>query len=293
MEMQLVQQVRSFNRTMTERIGVLNDHYLGRNHPLGEARLLWEIGEQGAEIRELRNRLGLDSAYVSRLLRSLEGQGLIVVETSSNDGRVRIAQLTEAGLRERAELDHRADAFAQSLLEPLNESQRLKLVAAMAQVERLLIASQVTIVLADPTSSDVIWCFEQYFAELGKRFEAGFDPALSISAHAHELMPPSGLVLVAHLRDEPVGCGALKFNENAAAEIKRMWVAPSVRGLGLGRRLLEALEFHAREAEVAVLHLETNRSLIEAIQMYRDCGYQEVKAFNDEPYAHHWFEKRF
>ena len=176
MEMPLVEQVRSFNRTMTERIGVLNDHFLGRNHPLGEARLLWEIGEQGAEVRELRSRLGLDSAYVSRLLRSLEGQGLIVVGTSGNDGRVRIVQLTEAGLRERAELDHRADAFAQSLLEPLSESQRLKLVAAMAQVERLLIASQVIIALADPTSSDVVWCFEHYFAELGERFEAGFDP---------------------------------------------------------------------------------------------------------------------
>ena len=290
--MPLVEQVRSFNRTMTERIGVLNDHFLGRNHPLGEARLLWEIGEQGAEVRELRSRLGLDSAYVSRLLRSLEGQGLIVVETSGNDGRVRIVQLTEAGLCERAELDHRADAFAQSLLEPLNESQRLKLVAAMAQVERLLIASQVSISLADPTSSDVLWCFEQYFAELGERFEAGFDPDLSISAHALELMPPSGLVLVAYLKEEPVGCGALKIYENAVGEIKRMWVAPQVRGLGLGRRLLVTLECHAREAGVAVLHLETNRSLIEAIQMYRDCGYEEVESFNDEPYAHHWFEKR-
>ena len=265
---------------------------LGRNHPLGEARLLWEIGEQGAEVRELRSRLGLDSAYVSRLLHSLEGQGLIVVETSGNDGRVRIAQLTETGLRERAELDHRADAFAQSLLEPLNENQRLKLVAAMAQVERLLIASQVSISLADPTSSDVIWCFEQYFAELGERFEDGFDPARSISAHAGELMPPNGLVLVAYLRERPVGCGALKIRENSTGEIKRMWVAPRTRGLGLGQRLLEALEFHAREARVVILHLETNRSLIEAIQMYRDCGYQEVDAFNDEPYAHHWFEKR-
>src|SRR5579872_4492670 len=159
MEMPLVEQVRSFNRTMTERVGVLTDHFLGRNHPLGEARLLWEIGEQGVEVRELRRRLGLDSAYVSRLLRSLEGQGLIVVGTSSTDGRVRMVQLTEAGLRERAELDHRADAFARSLLEPLSESQRGKLAAAMGQVERLLIASLVKIALADPTSSDLRWCF--------------------------------------------------------------------------------------------------------------------------------------
>jgi DNA-binding MarR family transcriptional regulator/GNAT superfamily N-acetyltransferase len=292
MEMPLVEQVRSFNRVMTERIGVLNDHFLGRNHPLGEARLLWEIGEYGAEVRELRSRLGLDSAYISRLLRSLEGQGLIVVRTSSNDGRVRMVHLTEAGIRERDELDHRADAFARSLLEPLGESQRMKLVAAMAEVERLLIASQVIIALADPTSSDVSWCFEHYFTELSERFEAGFDPTLSISAHAHELTPPTGLVLVARLREEPVGCGALKLHENAVGEIKRMWVAPRARGLGLGRRLLEALEDHAGEAGCAVLHLETNRTLIEAIQLYRDCGYQEVEAFNDEPYANHWFEKR-
>src|SRR5260370_2740191 len=116
MEIPLVEHVRSFNRSMTEGIGVLHDHFLGRNHPLGEARLLWEIGAQGADVRSLRRRLGLDSAYVSRLLRSLEGQGLIVVGTSENDGRVRHVQLTEAGLRERAELDQRADAFARSLL---------------------------------------------------------------------------------------------------------------------------------------------------------------------------------
>ena len=291
MEMPLVEQVRSFNRTMTERVGALNDHFLGRNHPLGEARLLWEIGEAGVSIRELRRRLSLNSAYVSRLLRSLEQQGLLVVRTSEHDGRVRLVQLTEAGLRERAELDRRADAFARSMLEPLSESQRMKLAAAMTQVERLLIASMVQISVADPTSQDARWCIEQYFTELGQRFESGFDPTLGISAHPHELVPPAGLLLVARLREEPVGCGALKFHENTVGELKRMWVAPRARGLGLGRRLLEALEHKAREAGMTVIHLETNHTLIEAITLYRRSGYQEVEAFNDEPYAHHWFEK--
>lgn len=291
MDTSLIEQVRSFNRIMTERIGVLNDHYLGRNHPLGEARLLWEIGMEGISVRSLRNRLGLDSGYISRLLRSLEAQGLIVVGTSENDGRVRQIQLTEAGKIERTELDHCADDFAHSLLEPLNESQRVKLTAAMAQVERLLIASMVKVIVSDPTSAEARWCFESYFAELGKRFEAGFDPALSISAQAYELIAPAGLVLVAYLREEPVGCGALKLHKDAPGEIKRMWVAPQARGLGLGRRLLLDLEHYAKEAGVMVLHLETNHTLFEAIQMYRDCGYQEVEAFNDEPYAHHWFKK--
>jgi GNAT superfamily N-acetyltransferase len=165
-------------------------------------------------------------------------------------------------------------------------------VAAMAEVERLLIASMVKIVVADPTSPDARWCIEQYFAELGERFDAGFDPTLGISAHAHELTPPGGLLLVAYLREEPIGCGAIKFHENAPGEIKRMWVAPRARGLGLGRRLLLNLEQCARDAGVTILHLETNRTLIEAVEMYRHSRYQEVEAFNDEPYAHHWFEKR-
>src|SRR4029077_9246714 len=151
METALVERVRSFNRTVTERIGALNDHFLGRNHPLGEARLLWEIGTEGAEVRELRRRLGLDSAYVSRLLRSLEGQGLIVVGTSSNDGRVRQVQLTEAGVRERAGRDLGSDAFAGSPRAPRADGQRAKLVSPMPEVDRLLIASMVKIAVADPT----------------------------------------------------------------------------------------------------------------------------------------------
>lgn len=292
MEKQLVERVRHFNRSVTERIGVLNDRYLGRNHPLGEARLLWEVGEKGAQVRELRSRLGLDSGYVSRLLRSLERQRLIAVRPSGEDGRVRTVKLTAKGVAERAELDRRANAFARALLQPLGKPQRQKLVAAMAEVERLLTATLVTITPAEADSPEVKWCFEKYFAELGERFEAGFDPGLSISANADELTPPNGLVLLARLRDETIGCGALKFHENAPAEIKRMWVSPEARGLGLGRRLLEALECYARDAGVAVLHLETNRALIQAIQLYRESGYREVKAFNDEPYAHHWFEKR-
>ena len=93
------------------------------------------------------------------------------------------------------------------------------------------------------------------------------------------------------MHGEPVGCGALKFHGDAPAEIKRMWVAPAARGLGLGRRLLTDLEAQAVARGVRTLRLETNRALGEAIGLYRAAGYREVAAFNDEPYAHHWFEK--
>ncbi len=292
MPMSAIEQVRSFNRTVTARIGALDDHFLGRAHPLGEARLLWEIGAAGATVPDLVRRLGLDPAYLRRLLLSLEAQGLMVVRTEGPDGGATFVQLTEAGQRERAELDTRAEGFAESVLSPLSEQQRDKLVAAMAEVERLLLASLVAIAPTDPASAEARWCIAQYFAELDTRFTAGFDPAQSISADATELAPPNGVLLVARLREEPVGCGALKLHGPDPAELKRMWVAPQARGLGLGRRMLEALEDYARAAGVTVLHLETNRSLVEAIALYRRAGYQEVPAFNAEPYAHHWFEKR-
>jgi DNA-binding MarR family transcriptional regulator len=293
MNTQQIQQVRSFNRIVTERVGALNDHFLGRDHPLGEARLLWEIGSEGAEVRALRSRLALDSAYVSRLLRSLEGRGLVAVKASVSDRRVRRASLTRTGRKERAELERRAEEFARSLLEPLSDGQRARLAAAMAEVERLLLASLVTISLADPASADARWCFEQYFAELNARFDVGFDPTRSITASIDELTPPAGILLVAYLRQEPVGCGALKLHGDAApAEIKRMWVSPQTRGLGLGQRILHELERRAKEAGVTTLHLETNHTLTEAINLYRRSGYQEVAAFNNEPYAHHWFEKQ-
>lgn len=158
--------------------------------------------------------------------------------------------------------------------------------------ERLLQASMVRFDVEAPTTPDARWCFEQYFAELNARFDAGFDPALSISADAHELTPPAGALLVARLRGRPVGCGAVKLHAHAPAELKRMWIAPAARGLTLGRRLLQELEAYAREAGVTTLRLETNRALTAAIALYRRSGYVEVDAFNDEPYAHHWFEKR-
>jgi GNAT superfamily N-acetyltransferase len=144
----------------------------------------------------------------------------------------------------------------------------------------------------DPGSADAQSCVGQYFAELNARFNTGFDPSQSISADIAELTPPAGLFLIARAAGRPVGCGALKFHAGAPAELKRMWVARDARGLGVGRRLLAELEREARAAGVEVLHLETNASLTEAIALYRGSGFVEVPAFNGEPYAHHWFEKR-
>ncbi len=291
MDQSMVEQVRRFNRTVTQRVGALEDAFLSHDRPLGQARLLWEIGPDGSDVKALRARLDLDSGYLSRLLRSLQNAALITVEPSDDDGRVLTARLTSWGLTEKAELDRLSDDAAAAILGPLSARQRERLVTAMAEVERLLVASMVGITVCDPRHPDARRAVRAYIAELSVRFEEGFDPDRGISAADHEVSPPAGLFLLASLHGEPVGCGVLKFHPAAQAHLKRMWVDSSVRGLGLGRRLLAELEAQAAAHGVRTLQLETHRSLTEAISLYRAAGYREVPPFNDEPYAHHWFEK--
>jgi DNA-binding MarR family transcriptional regulator/GNAT superfamily N-acetyltransferase len=291
MEAAMIGRVRRFSRTVTQRVGALDESFLARDRSLGQARLLWEIGEAGCDLRRLRSRLDLDSGYLSRMLRALEADGLVLVQPNSVDGRVRTARLTSQGLAERAVLDRRSDEAAEHLLRPLTPGQRERLVGAMAEVEHLLAVASVELAVTDPRDPGARPCLRAYVDELARRFDHGFDPAVSNSAEDAELTPPAGLFLLATLHGEAVGCGALKFHGSSPAEIKRMWVAPSARGLGLGRRMLAELERHALARRVRVLRLETNRALTEAIGTYRAAGYREVAAFNDEPYAHHWFEK--
>src|SRR3954470_17984950 len=287
----MIDQVRRFNRVVTQRVGALDDHYLARDRSLGESRVLWEIRD-GCDVRTLRARLDLDSGYLSRLLRSLEREGLITVTASAHDQRVRTAQLTQAGIVERWLLDRRSDALASAMLEPLDDAQRERLVSAMRDVERLLTASLVEIGPVDPGASEAQACLRHYFDELDERFDSGFDPSLSLTADVDEMRPPRGVFVVARLGGEPIGCGALKFDPVEPPYLKRMWVARHARGLGVGKRLLADLEQRALDAGGRSVRLETNGSLTEAIAMYRAAGYVEVEPFNDERYAHHWFVKR-
>lgn len=287
-----IQQVRRFNRAVTRRIGVLTDDYLGRGRPLAESRLLFEIGSGGVNVRELRARLSLDSGYLSRLLRALEGQGLIGVQPSPVDARVRRVTLTRKGRRELDALDSRSQTLATSLLAPLGAAQRERLIAAMAEVERLLRTAAVEIAVADPASADARACIDAYLCELDMLFDGGFDASRSVSADPGELVPPRGVFVIARLDGQAIGCGGLKITGPGAGEIKRMWVAPSARGQGIAQRLLEALEAHAVAIGLDTLRLDTNRNLTEARALYARNGYREIPRYNDNPYADHWFEKR-
>jgi DNA-binding MarR family transcriptional regulator/GNAT superfamily N-acetyltransferase len=292
MDRRQINSVRRFNREVTRRLGALSDSFLGTGRPLSEARLLYEMGTRGAEVRDLRTRLELDSGYLSRLLRSLERQGLVRRTQARDDARATTAKLTQKGQSEFKTLNRLSDDYAASVLGPLSKDQRERLVASMEQVERLMRAAAVQIAAADPRSPGARASLKAYFRELGDRFEHGFDARKSISADPDELTPPRGYLLLASLDGAAIGCGALKVKDRRRiGEVKRMWVAPEARGLKIGERLLTALEKCALKAGLRTLRLETNRALKEAQQLYRRSGYREVAPFNTEPYAHHWFEK--
>jgi DNA-binding MarR family transcriptional regulator/GNAT superfamily N-acetyltransferase len=286
-----VEQIRRFNRAVTQRVGALSDHYLARSRPLSASRVLWEIGLEGAEVRALRARLDIDSGQLSRLLRALEADDLIEVVPSPADARIRVARLTPTGIAERRVLDDRSDELARSILTPLDAVQREQLVAAMRSVERLITASLVETRIVDPEDPDARRCLRAYVAELNRRSDIPFDPHNGSTAEPHEVRAPAGAFLVAYLSGEAIGCGAVKHRPGGPSDIKRMWVAESARGLGIGRRLLRELEQLARERGARVAQLETNAELVEAITMYRSAGYAEVPAFNEEPFADHWFAK--
>ena len=163
----------------------------------------------------------------------------------------------------------------------------------MRDVERLLTAAMVEIRPVDPEHPDARQCLRSYFAELERRSGAPFDPLIGSTAEPHELRPPAGR----DRRRLPARrAGRLRRAQalppTRSTDIKRMWVADAARGLGLGRRLLADLEARAARAGARTVRLETNRALHEAIALYRSAGYREVPAFNDEPFADHWFEKR-
>jgi DNA-binding MarR family transcriptional regulator/GNAT superfamily N-acetyltransferase len=286
-----IQRVRRFNRLVTQRVGALEDHYLSRARPLGEARLIFEIGADGADASLLRGKLGLDSGYLSRLLGSLDAQGLVDVKKTTADARRRRVALTRKGRAELANYERLSDRLAASFLEPLDVARRERLVTAMDEVERLLRAAAVEIAAASAAGAEARRCLDEYFRELASRFEEGFDPSRDKSGEIGEMTPPAGVFILARLEGGPVGCGGLKRVDATTGEIKRVWTAPSARGLGIARRIVRTLEAAAREMGLTAVRLDTNRALTEAHQLYRNEGYREVERFGDNPYAHHWFAK--
>jgi DNA-binding MarR family transcriptional regulator/GNAT superfamily N-acetyltransferase len=285
-----VSRVRRFNRAVTSEAGALDDSFLGRGRPLGAARVLNAIGRGHSDVAAIRDYLGLDSGLMSRLLRSLEEQQLIETAAHPDDARRRAVKLTRAGRREFEAYETISNSRAEALL--ARHAQPEALLAAMDMVGFALGCRRIELKEMDPREPEACYCLGEYYAELARRFRQGFDVALSRDPDAGDMLRPRGAFIVAMSDGLPAGCAGLKGTGGEIAEIKRLWVAPSARGLGLGRRLMETAESTARELSIKVLRLDTNSALAEAGQLYRSSGWAEIARFNDDPYPDQFFEKQ-
>lgn len=285
-----VSRVRRFNRAVTSAVGALDNSFLGRARPLGAARVLNAIGHGRSDVAEIRDYLGLDSGLMSRLLRSLEDEGLVETTAHANDARRRVATLTRIGRREFTAYEALSNKQAEGFL--AQHSQRETLLAAMDMVASALTRERVALAEMDPRSDEARYCLGEYYAELGRRFKQGFDVSLSRDPDAKDMRRPRGTFIVAISDTLPIGCVGLKGTDHGYAEIKRLWVAPAARGLRLGRRLMDAAEDVGRELGIALLRLDTSSALPEAGQLYRTTGWREIPRFNDDPYPDLFFEKR-
>ncbi|MBV9486623.1 MAG: GNAT family N-acetyltransferase [Frankiaceae bacterium] len=148
----------------------------------------------------------------------------------------------------------------------------------------------VTIEPADATSDEVGELLASYLAEINAAF--GYDKTRDAPAEPDHFTPPQGLMLV--VRDGAgvaKGCGAIRLLDPATAEIKRMWLHPSMRGRGAGWRLLTELERQAVVLGATRGVLDTNETLTSALALYRAAGWAEVPQYNDNDQATHWFAK--
>lgn len=269
---------------------MLDESFLGRGRPLGPARLLNAIGGGRSEVSDLRTYLQLDSGLMSRLLRGLEAEGLIEIEAGAEDSRRRIVKLTAAGETEYAAYETLSNTQAQAMLNKHQAPDRL--LAAMDLVASVMGRDRITYEQVDPRDERAISCLQAYYAELAARLEHGFDVTLSADPDAADMRPPRGSFILALSDGLPLGCVGLKGTDKGYSEVKRLWVSPAARGLGVSRRLMAELERIAADTGVAVLRLDTNRALPEALALYHKSGWTEIDRFNDDPYPDYFFEKR-
>ncbi|MEZ0578531.1 GNAT family N-acetyltransferase [Nocardioides sp. MH1] len=279
--------LRRFNRTYTQRIGALEESFLGTGRPLAVSRLLFEIGaSDGATVRDLRERLDLDSGHLSRMLRRLERDGLVETLPDPADQRRRVARLTEAGRAARQELDDRSEDLAARIVAPLTDRQRARLTEALATADLLVRAATIRIrevAPEDPAGRDAL---RRYLDEIDARFAHGYAASGPVASE------PGSTYVLATSDGEPVAYGGIRPAPGGATEIKRMWVHQDWRGAGLGSRMLRHLEALAAERGATRVVLDTNEVLAEAIAMYERSGYRSVPRYEgSDPHATHFFEK--
>ena len=282
--------VRRFNRFYTKHIGVLREGYVESPFSLTEVRVLYEIAHQdGPTAAELTRELGLDSGYLSRILRSFEHRELIEKTRSESDARQTHLRLTEAGRTAFAGLDARADDEIAALVGQVAQDDWRRLTDAMRTIERVLAAPSEpkrSYLLRTHQPGDIGWVVFRhgvlYAREYGwdERFEALV--AQIVAEFVQNFDPRRERCWIAEQDGERVGSVFLVRKSDTVAKLRLLLVEPKARGLGIGHRLVDECIRFARHAHYRQITLWTNGVLHAARRIYEAAGFRLV---SEEPHA--------
>lgn len=279
--------VRRFNRFYTRRIGALDDKHLGEPYSLAESRVLYEVAQSptGVTPKSLAAASGLDAGYLSRILKKFEREGVMIREPSPHDGRSISVWLTSKGIVAYNDLRQTAEAAVEQMIADLPVLDRARLTAAMAEMESLLGAPAMgDIMLRDPQVGDMGWVVHRhavlYAREYGwgARFEALV--AGIVEAYVLNRDPAKERCWIAERGGEPVGSIFLvKGEEQGQAKLRLLLIEPSVRGMGLGKRLVAECVAFARQAGYREITLWTQDVLAAARGIYAGAGFQLTRTW--------------
>ena len=286
--------VRRFSRFYTRQLGLLDEGLLKSDFSLTEARVLYELAIRDAvTASDLCRDLGLDAGYLSRILKAFDQHGLIARAASPRDGRQVLLTLTQAGRAAFEPLDRASQREVGTMIDRLVPEQTAALVHAMRTVERLMGASDsatAPITLRRHGLGDIGWIARRQailYAE-----EYGWDETFEVLAaellagFAKRDDSRTERSWVAERDGEVIGSVFVMRGSETVAKLRLLYVEPAARGLGLGRKLVDACVDFAREKGYRTLTLWTNDVLVPARRIYQQAGFTCVAA---EP--HHSFGK--
>ena len=289
--------MRRFSRFYTARIGALREGLHDSAFSLTEARILYELAHRdGLTAAQLARELALDPGYLSRILRAFARRGLLARTTSPDDGRQSLLALTKAGRAAFAPLNQASREEIGALLKPLSEPQQRRLVAAMHAIEGLLggaadpAAAREPYLLREHRVGDIGWIAHRqgvlYAEEYGwdERFEA---LVAEIGAHfINHFDPAKERCVIAERAGEIVGSAFVVKQSPRVAKLRLVYVEPSARGLGIGRRMVEECLRFARLKRYRKMVLWTNDILVSARRIYEAAGFVLVSEERHHSFGH-------
>ncbi|WP_323161896.1 helix-turn-helix domain-containing GNAT family N-acetyltransferase [Pseudomonas fluorescens] len=274
--------VRQFNRFYTHQIGVLQEHLLQSDYSLTELRILYELASRGdLTSTDLRQMLGLDAGYMSRLISGFDKKGLIQKVPCATDARASQLHITDLGREILAPLEQASRQEVITLLERLSEPQQLQLIASMKQIQTLLEGGQSTYLLRDPQPGDMGLVVHQQTAIYSREYgwNSEFEALVSevVAKYLREFDPTGERCWIAEKDGKVVGSVFVIRHDETTAKLRMLYVDASARGLGIGNRLVEECLRFARDVGYKKMILWTTSNLVDARRLYQRAGFELVE----------------